>query len=237
VNETEPPGGRPGELAAALRGLRERIERACATAGRSASDLTVIAVTKTYPVSDIVVLQRLGLRDIGENRVEEIAAKRAEIGVGVRWHFVGRIQSRQARTVAETSDVVHSVDRDQIAGRLGRFAVAAGRSLSVFVQLSLDGDPRRGGVIAAEIPALADIVATTPGLSLAGVMAVPPLGADPATSYAEAAAVRDRIAGNHPDATGLSAGMSSDLEPAISAGATHLRVGTALLGRRARVVG
>lgn len=227
---------RARELADALERLRQRIAAACQVAGRSPEELTLVAVTKTYPAEDVQRLATLGVSDIGENRLVELEAKHAA-APDLRWHYLGRMQSRQTGGIARHADVVHSVDRLKVAHRLGRAAVAAGRRIDVLVQLSFDGDPDRAGVVAAGLPALADAVADAPGLRLAGVMGVPPLGADPAPAYRELASLAARIRRVHPGATWLSAGMSGDLEAAVVAGATHLRVGTALLGRRAPLVG
>lgn len=238
---TAPPGGagpgRQAQLAEALARLQARIDAACAASGRAADDLTIVAVTKTYPAADIRLLAGLGVLDIGENRAADLAAKRAAVSDPLRWHFVGQIQSRHAPAVAAASDVVHSVDRERIARRLGATAADAGRRLDMFIQISLDGDPARGGVDPASADALAELVAGTDGVRLIGCMAVPPLGADPRTAYQDLASIAARIRRDHPDATAMSAGMSGDLEAAIEAGATHLRVGTALLGRRAGTVG
>lgn len=236
MTEAQLPDPRADELRADLDRLRRRVDVACAAAGRSVADITLIAVTKTYPAGDVLRLAALGQTDFGENRVGELEEKSAALPAAT-WHFLGTLQSRQTRAVATRADAVHSVDRAQIAVRLGRTAADLGRSLDVFVQLSLDGDPHRGGVVADRLPALADLVAGTSGLRLAGVMAVPPIGADPRAAYGELAEIAVRVRREHPTATAISAGMSGDLEAAIGAGATHLRIGTALLGRREGRVG
>lgn len=223
---------RRAELAWALEQVRARIGRACDASHRPAGSVTLVAVTKARPASDVAALAALGVRDVGENRVDQARAKHAAVGDAVTWHFLGRIQSRQTGAIARVADVVHSVDRPVIATRLGRAAVEAGRRLLVFVQLSFDADPERGGAAASDLPALADHVAMTPGLELAGVMAVPVLGADPWATYRELAGVAGRLQEQHPGARFVSAGMSDDLEAAVAAGATHLRVGAALLGVR-----
>jgi pyridoxal phosphate enzyme (YggS family) len=222
---------RAEELAANLADLEERIARACNAAGRARDDLTLVAVTKTWPVSDCALLRDLGVQDLGENRDQEAAEKAAQLD-GVRWHFVGSVQTNKARSVAAYAHVVHSVDRPSLVSVLGDGAVRAERLVDVLLQVSLDGDPTRGGADPAEVPGLAEQVVLTDGLRLRGVMAVAPLGADPAVAFGHLAEVSARLRADHPTATAISAGMTGDLEPAVAAGATHLRVGTALLGAR-----
>lgn len=222
---------RAEELAANLADLEERIARACNAAGRARDDLTLVAVTKTWPVSDCALLRDLGVHDLGENRDQEAAEKAAQLD-GVRWHFVGSVQTNKARSVAAYAHVVHSVDRPSLVSVLGDGAVRAERLVDVLLQVSLDGDPTRGGADPAEVPGLAEQVVLTDGLRLRGVMAVAPLGADPAVAFGHLAEVSARLRADHPTATAISAGMTGDLEQAVAAGATHLRVGTALLGAR-----
>lgn len=227
-----PSDPRTEELAGRLASLRDRVAAAAASAGRDPAALTVIAVTKTFELDDVRRLAALGVRDMGENRDQEAAAK-AAAEPDLRWHFVGQLQRNKARSVAGYAAVVHSVDRPALAEVLDR----AGRPLEVFVQVSLDEDPDRGGVAAADLPALADHVAGCEHLRLRGLMGVPPLGSDPDRAYADLAALAERVRRNHPGADALSAGMSADLEAAVRAGATHLRIGTALLGRRPTFLG
>jgi pyridoxal phosphate enzyme (YggS family) len=223
--------GRAAELAAALAALDQRIGAACAAAGRPRSAVTLVAVTKTHPASDVVALRDLGVRDFGENRDQEARDKAAAVP-DVRWHFVGGLQTNKARSIARYADVVHSVDRDAVVDALSAGAERAGRELEVLLQVSLDGDPGRGGALVDDVPRLADATAAAAGLRLAGVMAVAPLGADPVQAFGVLAEVSARLRAAHPEAAAISAGMTGDLEPAIAAGATHVRVGTALLGRR-----
>jgi len=210
--------------------------------------VTLIAITKGYPGADVVSLATLGVGDVGENRDQEASAKVAEVArlrrgseaeasvPDLRWHFVGRLQSRKARSVASYAHAVHSVDRAELVAGLAAGATRAGRDrIDVFVQVSLDGDPARGGVPGEHVVALADVVAARPELRLRGVMAVAPMAAQPRTAFAELAAVSARLRTVHPDASAISAGMSADLEAAIAHGSTHVRVGTALLGRRTQV--
>jgi pyridoxal phosphate enzyme (YggS family) len=235
---------RRAELVTALGAVRARVAAACEAAGRDPRAVTLIAVTKTYPASDVATLARLGVADVGESRDQEAAAKvaatRALLGdaPSPAWHFVGRLQSRKCRSVASYAGAVHSVDRPKLVGAL---AEAAGgvrtRPLDVFVQVSLDGDPDRGGVPVDGLPALADEVAARSELRLCGLMAVPPMDADPDEAFARLAELSAEVRARHPGAESISAGMSGDLEAAIRNGSTHVRVGTALLGRRPPVFG
>nr|WP_205829736.1 YggS family pyridoxal phosphate-dependent enzyme [Microbispora sp. CL1-1] len=225
-------------MAAALAEVERRIEDACRAAGRSRSEITLIAVTKTYPASDVRLLAELGVSHIGENRDQEAAAKAAECaGLGLTWHFIGQLQTNKVRSVVSYADMVHSVDRPRLVDALGREAVRAGREVDCLIQVALDAAPGeggagRGGAAPQEVPALAGLVAKTEGLRLRGVMAVAPLGEDPSAAFARLRAVAERVREEHPTADVISAGMSGDIPQAVANGATHLRVGTALLGRR-----
>ena len=228
--------GRREELALRLAEVRGRIAKACEAAGRQVSELTLIAVTKTRPASDVRLLSDLGVTDFGENRDAEAAPKAAECAAlgleGLTWHFIGQLQTNKCASVARYAHVVHSVDRPRLIGALGQAARRAGRVIECLVEVSLDGDPARGGAVAQDVPALAEALTAEEGLVLGGVMAVAPLSMPPADAFARlrvsAAAVREV----RPEATVISAGMSGDLEAAVEAGATHLRIGTALLGDR-----
>lgn len=230
---------RRAELATNLAAVRERIDRACAAAGRDSAEITLLAVTKTWPASDVRLLHELGLRDVAENRDQEAAAKAAELAdlTDLRWHFVGQLQSNKARSVARYAAAVHSVDRPSLVDGLARAADAAGRPLDVFVQVNLSGEQHRGGAAPDAVPDLADAVAAAEGLTLRGVMAVAPLGADPHPAYARLAEIAAVVRREHPAADAISAGMSGDLEAAIAHGSTVVRVGTALLGGRPPIVG
>jgi PLP dependent protein len=225
---------RTAEIAAGLAAVRDRIAAACAAAGRDPAGVTLIGVTKTFPAADVRRLLHLGVTDVGENRDQEAAGKAAELaGEPVRWHFLGQLQRNKANSVAAYASVVHSVDRPEIAAALARGIRRAGRGpLRVLIQVSLDGDPARGGVTAAALPTLAAGIAATADLLLAGVMAVAPLDAEPAAAFARLAEITADLRAVHPDAKVISAGMSGDLEAAIRHGATHVRIGTALLGGR-----
>lgn len=228
---------RRGELAANLAEVEERVGRACRAAGRDRAGLTLIAVTKTFPAADVALLYDLGVRDVGENRHQEAAAKADACAnlAGLRWHLVGQLQTNKASAVARYADVVHSVDRERLVHALDRAAGQAARRIDCLVQVDLRRPPvedGRGGADPAGLARLAGAVADAEHLHLAGIMAVAPLGADPREAFDRLAQLAVSLREDHPDATVVSAGMSGDLEHAIASGATHLRVGTALLGSR-----
>jgi pyridoxal phosphate enzyme (YggS family) len=225
---------RQDQIASGLSAVRHRIELGCAAAGRDPAGVTLVVVTKTYPAADVELLAAMGVRDVGENRDQEAQPKHAACaGLGLRWHFIGRLQSNKARGVAGYADVVHSIDRASVIAPLGRGAVGAGRTVECLLQVSLDGDPARGGALIDQLPELAAAVAGQPGLVLRGLMAVAPLGVAPEAAFAQLPRLREALMIEHPGADLLSAGMSGDLEAALACGATHLRVGTAVLGARA----
>ncbi len=222
-------------LADNLADTRARIVTAAAACGRDPRDIILIVVTKTHPSADIRRLAGLGVQDVGENKVQE-AAEKSDQGAfeGLRLHLIGRLQSNKAVLAGRLATMVHSLDRARLIAPLTRGAASAGRELTVLIQVSLDGDPDRGGTPRGEVPALAEAVLSSP-LRLGGVMAVPPLGADPAAAFADLAGIAETVRRIEPAATIMSAGMSADLEEAVAAGATHLRVGTAILGSRGGV--
>ncbi len=226
---------REEQVEAALAAVRRRIATACADAGRPEGDVRLVVVTKFFPASDVRILAGLGVTDVGENRHQEAEAKAAECDdLGLTWHFIGGLQSNKAAAVAAYSSVVESVDRPKLVGPLSRGAQAGERPVDVLLQVSLD-PPGREGRAGADPAALADLAAAVEeaqGLELRGLMAVAPLGEDPAAAFARLAEVRAGFLQSHPGATWLSAGMSADLEQAIGAGATHVRVGSAVLGSR-----
>ncbi len=221
------------ELAARLADVRRRIAKACAAAGRDPGDITLIAVTKTRPASDVRLLSELGLSDVGENRDAEAAPKAAQCAdLNLTWHFIGQLQTNKAASVVRYAHVVHSVDRLRLIRALGQAARRAERVIDGLIEVSLDGDPARGGAPAGEVPALAEALEAEPGLILGGVMAIAPLGMAPADAFARLLDSAQAVRAVRPSATVISAGMSGDLEAAVEAGATHLRIGTALLGDR-----
>jgi PLP dependent protein len=242
------PEHRRAELADALVTLRSRVERAAETAGRKVDEIELLPITKFFPVSDIAILFELGCRSFGEAREQEASGKVAQLpelvstdAVAPRWHMVGQIQRNKAKAIAGWADTAHSVSTAKVISALDR-AVAqrladGSRSapLHIYIQLSLDGDPTRGGVDVNDPAAVDEIcaqVADAQALELVGVMGVPPLDADPDTAFARFAQEHRRVMADHPRATGLSAGMSGDLEVAVKHGSTCVRVGTALMGAR-----
>jgi PLP dependent protein len=236
-SEVSPSAQRRAELAASLSEVSSRIAAACAAAGRDATEITLIAVTKTRPVTDVRLLHELGVTDFGENRDQEAAPKAAACSdLAITWHFVGQMQTNKAASVVRYADVVHSVDRLRLVRALGAAARTAGRVLTCLVQVSLDGDPARGGAAPSQVPGVAEALEATEGLLLGGVMAVAPLGMEPAAAFAALRECSAAVRSVRPDAAIISAGMSGDMEPAIESGATHLRIGTALLGARRPLV-
>ncbi|MFJ3896404.1 MULTISPECIES: YggS family pyridoxal phosphate-dependent enzyme [unclassified Streptomyces] len=235
---------RRGELAANLAKVEERIAAACAAAGRKREEVTLIVVTKTYPASDVRILAELGVRHVAENRDQDAAPKAAECAdLALSWHFVGQLQTNKVRSVAGYADVVQSVDRARLVTALSKEAERTGRRLGCLLQVALDagvsGRGERGGVAPGGVGELADLVAAAPGLRLDGLMTVAPLTGEYAGRQQEAFGrlmdLSTDLRRAHPAANMVSAGMSADLEQAVAAGATHVRVGTAVLGVRPRL--
>jgi pyridoxal phosphate enzyme (YggS family) len=229
---------RADEIAAGLETVRGRIASACAEVGRDPGDVRLVVVTKFFPASDVRILADLGVTDVGENRHQEAEAKAAECAdLGLSWHFIGGLQSNKAAAVAAYADVVESVDRAKLVQPLDRGAHERSHTVDVLLQVSLDPPGREGrsGVDADGLAALGTAVAQAGMLRLRGLMAVAPLGADPGPAFERLAGIRGDFLADHPDATWLSAGMSGDLEHGVRAGATHVRVGSAVLGSRPQV--
>ncbi|WP_203335252.1 YggS family pyridoxal phosphate-dependent enzyme [Nocardioides limicola] len=224
-------------LAANLAAVHARIDDACAAAGRDPGAVQLVVVTKHFPASDVELLAGLGVTHVGENRHQEAMAKAAQVTAPVTWHFIGSLQSNKAAAVASYADVVESVDRAKLVAPLGRGRLARGlpEPLDCLVQVSLDppsAGPGRAGADPDRVLELAALIAEADGLNVAGVMAVAPLDEDPRAAFARLAVVAERLRSEHPEARVLSAGMSGDLEAAIAHGATHVRVGRAVLGER-----
>ena len=230
-----PTMSRAEEIRDGLGAVRERIDRACADAGRDPAEVTLVVVTKFFPASDVRVLADLGVVHVGENRHQEAVEKAAECAdLDLTWHFIGGLQSNKAAAVASYADVVESVDRAKVVRGLARGAHDRGHDVDVLLQVSLDPPDAdgRSGTDPTGLPALAAAVVEHGSLRLRGLMAVAPLGEDPATAFARLATIHADFTHQHPDATVLSAGMSGDLEAAVRVGATHVRVGSAILGPR-----
>ncbi|WP_232734035.1 YggS family pyridoxal phosphate-dependent enzyme [Kitasatospora sp. CB02891] len=239
---TDAQRARFDQLGANLDVVERRIADACAAAGRPREEVTLIVVTKTYPAEDTALLAGLGVTDVAENRDQDAAPKAERcVNLPLTWHFVGQLQTNKARSVVRYADLVHSVDRERLVDSLAAAVHNAERPpLGCLVQVALEKEAgegeHRAGVAPADVLALAGKIADTPGLRLDGVMTVAPLAGplagDPARSFARLAEIASAVRAEHPTATMVSAGMSGDLEQAIAAGATHVRVGTAVLGVR-----
>lgn len=237
-------GARKAELATSLARVEERISAACSAAGRAREDVTLIVVTKTYPAEDVRLLAELGVRHVAENRDQEAAPKAAACAdLILDWHFVGQMQTNKARSVADYAHCVHSVDRSKVVRALSAAAERSGRELGALVQVALDAESgavgSRGGASPDDVASLADEIADAQHLRLEGVMTVAPLSGfyagRPQDAFEKLHEISTRLRTTHPAAKMVSAGMSSDLEEAVAAGATHVRVGSAVLGDRPRL--
>lgn len=240
------PSSREVELSEALVAVRTRLAAAAEAAGRNIGEIELLPVTKFFPAGDVVILRRLGCEAFGESREQEASNKVSEIAsipdIGpIRWHMVGRIQRNKARSIAGWAYAAHSVDTRKLVDALSRAASAAldeGRRaepLRVFIQVSLDGDEKRGGVDLNRPDAVDELCAAThaaSGLAFAGLMAIPPLDEDADAAFARVNTEYRRVQAAYPQRLELSAGMSNDLEAAVKHGSTCVRVGTALLGQR-----
>lgn len=235
---------RKEELAGNLAKVEQRITAACAAAGRAREEVTLIVVTKTYPASDVRALSELGVRHVAENRDQDAAPKAAACSdLPLSWHFVGQLQTNKVRSVVGYADVVQSVDRSRLVTALSKEAERVGREVGCLIQVALDAGEsargERGGVAPGGIAELADLVAGAPGLRLGGLMTVAPLTGEYAgrqrAAFDRLMDLSTDLRRAHPAANMVSAGMSADLEQAVAAGATHVRVGTAVLGVRPRL--
>lgn len=234
---------RAAEIETALTSVRDRLSAACAAAGRDSNEVTLLPVTKFFPASDVEILHGLGCREFGESREQEASSKVDELtepfaAEPVRWHMIGHLQRNKAKSVARWASSIHSVDSARLVDALAK-AVTRARGdgersgeLEVIVQVSLDGDVHRGGIERENLHELADRIASAENLTLAGLMAVPPLGADPDAAFADLQEIHAAVVAQHPGAVALSAGMTGDLEAAVRHGSTCVRVGTAILGSR-----
>jgi pyridoxal phosphate enzyme (YggS family) len=209
--------------------VQERIAAAARAAGRQESDITTIVVTKFHPAELVRELYALGIRHVGENRHQEAVAKQAELSeLDLTWHFIGQLQSNKARAVAEYARVIHSVDRPSLVSALSN----QDREVDVFLEINLTDVPGRGGVLPVELESLCEAVLQVPLLNLRGVMAVAPVDEEPSRAFERVLEYADRVRAMAPGALDLSIGMSEDFEDAIALGATHLRIGTAITGKR-----
>lgn len=221
-----------------LEKINTRIAEACSRSKRNISEITLIAVTKTYPASDVDLLKQLGIENVGENKDQEASGKISQVKEKFSWHFIGQLQSNKAKSVVTYADLIHSVDRLSLAKELQKSASAIAKKQKVLIQVDLDQsgpDASRGGVWPADLAALAQFISQSENLELAGLMSVAPLGENPSEVFERLAQIRSDFLKNYPNAVILSAGMSEDLEAAIEHGATHLRIGSALLGERPKI--
>jgi pyridoxal phosphate enzyme (YggS family) len=229
---------RLSEIQSNLEIIQSRIESACTVAGRDISEITLIAVTKTYPAGDVDLLKQLGIENVGENRDQEASAKKLEVKSEFKWHFIGQLQSNKAKSVVNYADLIHSVDRWSLAKEIQKSAQGKDKVQQVLIQVDLDQsgpDPTRGGIWPAELRELAQLINQASHLELMGLMSVAPLGEKPELAFARLKEIRVDFLKENPGAQILSAGMSDDLESAILHGATHLRIGSALLGERPKI--
>ncbi|WP_424919559.1 YggS family pyridoxal phosphate-dependent enzyme [Streptomyces sp. wa1064] len=235
---------RKAQLAANLAQVEERIASSCAAAGRKREEVTLIVVTKTYPASDVRILHELGVRHVAENRDQDAAPKATACAdLSLTWHFVGQLQTNKVRSVTSYADIVQSVDRAKLVTTLSAAAVRGERELGCLIQVALDAESgargERGGVAPDGVEELAVAIGAAPGLRLDGLMAVAPLAGEYAgrqrAAFDRLMEISSRLRAGHPAANMVSAGMSGDLEDAVAAGATHVRVGTAVLGVRPRL--
>lgn len=222
---------RKAELARNLTTISERISIAAKKVNRSPSDIKLIVVTKTFPIADLKLLYELGVRDFGENRDQEASRKVAEMPKDINWHFQGQIQSNKLKSITNWASYIHSVDQFKYAKMISEFA--GDRKKSIFLQVSLDAIPEsRGGVDPAKLHQLALDISHLPNLKLMGLMAVAPLEEESDHAFARVSQYHQRFMEHFPEAKYLSAGMSGDYESAVVHGATHLRIGSSILGNR-----
>lgn len=216
-----------------LAGIDSRVEVALAASGRASDEVTRIVVTKFHPAQLVRDLYALGVRDFGENRDQEASAKAEEVAdLDCNWHFIGQLQSNKAKSVVQYASTIHSLDRESLLVALEKATVGRFEPLNVFIQLNLTDDANRGGITPKEVLSFADQVSAVSTIRLLGVMAVASLEGEEERDFTAVAEASELLRTNHPDAKFISAGMSGDFELAISYGATHLRIGTAITGKR-----
>jgi pyridoxal phosphate enzyme (YggS family) len=224
------------ELAQRYNQIVERVASSAAACGKNAADITLVVVTKNHPPQVVLDLISLGARDFGENRDQEAAPKAKEVlassGEDMRWHFVGQLQTNKVRSVLEYADIIHSLDRESLLVELQKRTIDRAKPLGVFIQVNLTEDPARGGVRVNDLDDFATKVLGSQGLRLEGLMGVGGLDKDPAVEFDRLAGLSAKIQDLAPEARGLSMGMSADFEVAIGCGATHLRIGSAITGKR-----
>ena len=222
---------RKDQILSNLESVKEKISAAAQAAGRSPSEITLIAVTKTFPVSDLEILYELGVRNFGENRDQEAAPKVSALPADITWHFQGGIQSNKLKSISNWASVIHSVDKFKYAQMISQFSV--GKTKEIFIQVSLDTLPQsREGVDPADLMQLAEQIMSLPNLEVKGLMAVAPLDQPTEQAFVRLQQIQQKFIQLYPAASSLSSGMSGDYELAISLGATHVRIGSSILGNR-----
>ena len=231
---------RQTELAQNLSEVNRDIDAACQKFGRDRNEVRLIVVTKTWPASDVELLAKLGVTDVGENRDQEAKPKHGEVTADLTWHAIGQLQTNKAKSVATWADVLHSVDRVDLVNALAKAVTVRTKPLRCLIQVNLDPKSEssesfehRGGADDSDVLELAKLISGTPNLELSGVMGVAPLDADPEPAFSRLRELSAKLSSVYPDATWISAGMSGDYELAIKHGATHLRIGSSVLGHRA----
>ena len=218
---------RKEELRQNLSDIKSRISTASLNSGRDHNQISLIVVTKTFPLSDVQILNGLGVNDFGENRDDDARTKAPEIAA--RWHFQGQIQSNKLKSICSWAHVIHSLDDARHFEIIQR---VASHSIDIFLQVDLDGSQNRGGALVESLYPLAEKVERDPNHHLVGLMAVAPLGVEPNVAFSELHAIHSAFISEFPAASALSAGMSGDFETAIAHGATHVRIGSQILGSR-----
>lgn len=207
----------------------ERVSQAAVSVGRDPGEITTVVVTKFHPPGLIEQLVELGVRDIGESRHQEAVTKHAALGhLPLTWHFVGQLQSNKAKAVAEYCRVIHSLDRPSVVEKIA----ASGHPVQGFIEINLTDDPARGGVWPDELLALVERVLASDTIELRGLMAVAPQDQSPEAAFERVLRYREQVLRVAPLSSDLSLGMSGDFESAIAVGATHLRIGSAITGKR-----
>ena len=225
---------RKDQILSNLESVKEKISAAAQAAGRSPSEITLIAVTKTFPVSDLEILYELGVRNFGENRDQEAAPKVGVLPADITWHFQGGIQSNKLKSISNWASVIHSVDKFKYAQMISQFSV--GKTKEIFIQVSLDTLPQsREGVDPADLMQLAEQIMSLPNLQVKGLMAVAPLDQPTEQAFVRLQQIQQKFIQLYPAASSLSSGMSGDYEFAISLGATHVRIGSSILGNRSPI--
>ena len=220
---------RADEIRANIAALETRIAAACARAGRNRSDVTLVAVTKTFPASDVDHAIRAGMTNVGENKVQEARDKKPVVAAAARWHLIGHLQSNKAKDAVRLFDVIQTIDSIALAEKIARLAEAEGKRQDVMLQVNAGGEEQKSGAEPADIATLANSVRALPSLNLLGLMTIPPLGEAETMRpfFRQLKAMRDDLGVEH-----LSMGMTDDFEVAIEEGSTIVRVGRAIFGSR-----